>query len=258
MSAVPPTAHAQRRSTLVTAVAGAVCAIAAAYLLLVTVPGARAEQRAFKAAHPCRSDAVSKKCLRPAAATVNGTETVTSGKSVQRWLSVTEDDGTRHRILMAGRPSVVGKVKPGDRVTVTHWHHKSRFVDFHNRRQPTDDDPRGGYRLPYAIALGLMPVAAGFLWAAYRFGRRSADSPRRSLRQIALPSAAALLLGVLGAATPWFLHSVWTPLLITGAGTAALLTWAVLAARRDRPRKDGTGAAAARVPGGEEVLAPGP
>ncbi|MEU3754861.1 hypothetical protein AB0H17_19130 [Streptomyces olivoreticuli] len=258
MSAVSPPSRTERRSTLVTAVVGAVCAIAAAYLLLVTVPGARAEQRAFKTAHSCRYDAVSKKCLRPEAATVNGTETVTSGKSVQHWLSVTEDDGTSHRILMAGRPSVVGKVKPGDRVTVTHWRHKSRFVDFHNRRQPTDDDPRGGYRLPYAIALGLMPVAAGFLWAAYGFGRRSTDSPRRSARQIVLPSAAALLVGVLGAATPWFLHSVWTPLLITGAGTAALLTWAVLAARRDRPRTGDAAAAAARVPGGEEVLAPGP
>ncbi|WP_162890305.1 hypothetical protein [Streptomyces olivoreticuli] len=248
----------ERRSTLVTAVVGAVCAIAAAYLLLVTVPGARAEQRAFKTAHSCRADAVSKKCLRPVAATVNGTETVTSGASAQRWLSVTEDDGTRHRILMAGRPSVVGKVKPGDRVTVTHWHHKSRFVDFHNLRQRTDDDPRGGYRLPYAIALGLLPVAAGFLWAAYRFGRRSTDSPRRSPLQIAVPSAAALLVGVLGAATPWFVHSVWTPLLITGAGTAALLAWAVLTARRDRSRQDDTAAATARVPAGEEVLAPGP
>ncbi|MFI1799359.1 hypothetical protein ACH427_18695 [Streptomyces sp. NPDC020379] len=234
----PARARTGRRSTLVAAVAGAVCAIASAYLLLVTVPGARAEARHFRAAASCRADAVSKKCLRPETATVDGTETVTSGSSTQWWLSVTQDDGTAHRIRMAGRPRVAHKVKPGDRVTVTYWHHKSRYVDFRNMREATHDDPRNGYRLPYALALALLPAAAGSLWAAYCFGRRSTDSPRPSPRQLAVPSAAALLAALLGAASPWYVHGVGKPLLITGVATVPLAAWAALTLVRHRKRAD--------------------
>ncbi|MEV6671337.1 hypothetical protein [Streptomyces sp. NPDC051162] len=234
----PARARTGRRSTLVAAVAGAVCAIASAYLLLVTVPGARAEERHFRAAAACRADAVSKKCLRPRTATVDGTETVTSGRSTQWWLSVTQDDGTDHRIRMAGRPRVFHKVQPGDRVTVTYWHQKSRYIDFHNLRETTHDNPRNGYRLPYALALALLPTAAGSLWAAYCFGRRSTDSPRPSPRQLAVPSAAALLAALLGAASPWYVHGVWKPLLITGVATVPLLVHAVLTLRRDRKLPD--------------------
>ncbi|MEU5418792.1 hypothetical protein ACH4UT_28415 [Streptomyces sp. NPDC020799] len=238
-ASAPARARTGRRSTLVAAVAGAVCAIASAYLLLVTVPGARAEERQFRAAASCRADAVAKKCLRPETATVAGTETVTSGRSAQWWLSVTQDDGTGHRIRMTGRPRVFHEVKPGDRVTVTYWHHKSRYVDFRNIRETTHDDPRNGYRLPYALALALLPAAAGFLWAAYWCGRRSTAPARPSPRQLAPPSAAALFACLTAAASPWYAHGVWEPLLITGLATVPLPVCAALAVLRRRKRPDG-------------------
>ncbi|RLU80620.1 hypothetical protein CTZ27_34525 [Streptomyces griseocarneus] len=236
MSAERPLTRTERRATLSASLAGAVCAIAAAYLLLVTVPGMRAEERAFRTAIPCRSDAVDRRCLRPEAATVDMTEEVVSGKSVRHWLSVTQDDGTRHRIEMAVGGSVWSNAKPGDRVTVIYWHGKSRFVDAHNLRAPTEQDPRGNYRLPYSIALGLVPVTALCLWIAYWYGRRSRTSPLLSPWQVAVPTGGALILALGAAATPWLVHGAWMPLLIT-AGLAVpvviYIVMASLAARRE-------------------------
>ncbi|MGW1074963.1 hypothetical protein [Streptomyces sp. NPDC002537] len=240
MSAERPLTRTERRATLIASLVGVVCAIAAAYLLLITVPGMRAEERAFRHAVPCRSDAVAKRCLRPEAATVDMTEKVVSGRSHHYWLSVTQDDGSQHRIEMSGSGGVWVNVKPGDRVTVFYWHHKSRFVDFHNKREPTEQDPRGKYRLPYSIALGLVPAAAGSLWAAYWFGRRSDRSPLRMPWQVGVPATGAMLVALIGSATPWFLHGVWKPLGVTAAASVPVLVYVLVASLAERRKTTDT------------------
>ncbi|MFB8350642.1 hypothetical protein [Streptomyces niveus] len=235
-------------------VIGTLCALVAAWLLLVNVRGAVDEERAFRAAVGCDSG---DDCLRTAEARIDRTERVEGRKTTSYFLYVTEADGTKSSPRLWGSPSEPPATTKGTRVEVTYWRGEIRYVDFDSTRRYTTADPRGDYR-PFAsfgLAIGLL--GTGILWVWYWWARHSRSSPRAAPWQISVPLVGALILTLPGAGAPWVTDSFGSALRLLGLcslATVAACSVAALIARR-RQRGDDTIAMTRTVPTKDHIFA---
>ncbi|MGY3681446.1 hypothetical protein [Streptomyces sp. TE33382] len=238
-----------------------VSVLVAAWLLLVTVPGALAEERAFRTAATCAADdshddGHDDGCLRTVEARIDRADRVTGRKTPLYWLYVTDADGTSTRTRLTGSPQEHPVARPGARVEVTYWRGQIRYVDFESTRRYTNADPRGDYRLPCSIGLGLgfyVTVLPAGMLVAYR---RSLVSARVYSWQINLVVLGSFCLTLVAAAAPWLTDSAGAALLLTGLAVPAALAVGTVAALflRRRQKDDDTIAVTPSVPAREHVF----
>ncbi|MEV5940377.1 hypothetical protein [Streptomyces sp. NPDC051994] len=238
----------QRRNgpaALVAAVLGAVLVLGACWLLLVVVPGALDEEKAFVVATGCPLARVSAECRHTVTATVTSVVADQKHRSTYYWLGFDPvPNGQKAlaplRVKMDGRTPVFAAVEPGAIAQLTYWHGEIRYVEYRDLRQYTSSDPRGGYRLPFAAALVLIFLGGAALrgahWWAGRAGEPAAPEPWR----LAVPLVSALLLACCAFGTPWVAGGVPTALLLTAAGAVPVLAWAAWLTRRHRRRTTDT------------------
>lgn len=238
---------------------GTAFALLAAWLLLVTTPGSRDDERAFTAAAECpapvRGDA---DCLRTVPAVIDRTEKVTRSRSASYWLYITEADGTSTRTRIDGSARQHPGARPGAGVEVTYWQGQIRYVDFPSERRHTNADPRGSYRIPLTLGLGLGIYGAAFLAGAAAMARARRRSVRAYSWQAGLTITGGTLLAAFGALAPWLTDGIGEALRLTGVAAMVVLAVCALAVPflRRRNRGDDTIALKSSVLT-EEVCFPG-
>ncbi|MFE7481775.1 hypothetical protein [Streptomyces sp. NPDC057552] len=237
---VPPIPKLRMAMLGTLAVAG-VCMLIAVWLILVTTPGAQAEERAFKEATSCSSSrgdargnardgqAGNDDCLRTVPAVIDSLDKI-EGRSPNFWLNITEADGTSTRTRLAGTPAHRTVAHPGAEIEVTYWRGQIRYVDFESVRRSTKADVRGDYRLPLTSGLGLgafgVMIASSALVTLWT-GRRS---PRVYTWQTNLALTGGLCLTVAGAVAPWPTHDIGGALHLLGLSTLVVLAGCAVAA----------------------------
>ncbi|WKU44753.1 hypothetical protein Q3V23_12070 [Streptomyces sp. VNUA116] len=250
------------------AAASLVCVLAALFLLFVTVPGKRADSRAFATASACVGDEPALECRKTIEGTVKGTETVPRGKTTHYWLTITGRGGDTHRAEMNGPASVFGRVRPGDPVKATYWRGKIRFVDFRGTVQLTADQPKDAYRLPFACGMGLLALGGTFAWLTYWMVRQVGRHPARYAWQATVLPCAGVLTGIVAFVAPMVTDTMPTALVLTGAGTVPVVLgalWRIRVRRRQSeefeiapvvPEREECveGGVAARTPYGGELI----
>ncbi|MBC9730620.1 hypothetical protein [Streptomyces sp. TRM68367] len=157
------------------AVFGSLCVLVAAWQLLVTMPVALDRENDFRSAPACTSDGAGRDadCLWTVSARIDRTERVKGKKTATYWAYVTEADGTSTRTRFQGSAQEAPAATPGRQVEVTYWRGQIRYADFDGVRRYTNADPRGDFRIPCAIGLGLGFYGAGLLWVWYWYTRLS-------------------------------------------------------------------------------------
>ncbi|MBV1938975.1 hypothetical protein KUF83_20805 [Streptomyces sp. BV286] len=213
----------------------AVCALVAAWLLLITTPAAINEGTAFEAAVRCEpvgeaSDEASGDCLRTVGARVDRTEQVEGRKTPSYRLYVDEPDGTTGRTTLGGSPAKSPAATPGARVEVTYWRGQIRYVDFEAGRKYTHADPRDDYKLFAAWGLAVGLYGTGFLWCWYWLTRRARLARRAQPWQLVLFFLAATCLAVVGGFAPWATDDMGAALLLVGQATAVTVAVCSVAA----------------------------
>ncbi|WP_405821405.1 hypothetical protein OG705_17025 [Streptomyces sp. NBC_00838] len=247
--------HPRNRATMRrAAVLGSLCALVAAWLLLVNVRGALDDERAFRAAVSCDSG---DDCLRTTGARIDRTERVEGKKTASYFLYVTEADGTTSSPRLWGSPSDPPAASTGTRVEVTYWRGQIRYVDFDSARRHTTADPRGGYRPFASFGLAIGVFGAGILWVSYWWARHSRSTLRADPWQVGVPITGAVLLTLPGAGAPWATDSFGSALRLLGLCSLAVLAVCSVAALivRRRQRGDDTIAMTPSVPTEEQIFA---
>ncbi|MEV8591612.1 hypothetical protein [Streptomyces sp. NPDC052012] len=138
--------------------------------MFVIVPVRQAEERAYDTAR-----------VTSVPATVEARVDEHRYRSVRHWLHVTErgsDTERRLRMDGTGSEAVYESVRPGDRVTLAYWRGEVRAVTFDGRTQQTHASPRGDWRMPLGIGLGLLPAGLLLVWTAWWYRHRFPAAPR--------------------------------------------------------------------------------
>ncbi|MFE9699479.1 hypothetical protein [Streptomyces sp. NPDC006270] len=253
------TAPAGRGPLRVYLAVGILFSLAAAWLLLLTTPDARDDERAFTAAAECgapgRGDS---DCLRTVKAVINRTEKETMSETPSYWLYITEADGTSTRTRIEGRPERLPATRPGTDIEVTYWRDQIRYVDFASDRRYTNADPRGTFRMPLTIGLTVGIFGAMLLTAAAATAWSSRRSPRAFPWQVGLTVSGGTFLVVFGAMAAWNSDDIGDALRLTGLAGLVVLAVCALAALflHRRHRGDDTIALRPSVLS-EEVCLPG-
>ncbi|WP_327428939.1 hypothetical protein [Streptomyces sp. NBC_01236] len=240
---------------------GGVLLLIAAWLLLVNVRGALAEEREFRAAVACPTRTVStggsEDCLRTVTARIDRAERDTKHKGASYWLYVTEPGGKKDSAWIKGHTPGSPTAWSGAHVKVTLWRGEIRYVDFPAGRLSTHADPRGSYRPRLAASLGIGFFGLAPLWAGYWWARRSMASPLRAPWQLSLPMVGALTLAATSAVVALVTHGIWTALECVAVAAGVVLlgcTVAALALRR-RQKDDDTIEVTPSVPTSEQCFA---
>ncbi|MFD6286494.1 hypothetical protein [Streptomyces sp. NPDC060205] len=238
---VPPVVRRSRnRGQLIGAAAvAAVCALAAAWLLLISTPAAIGDGHAFRTASRCApDDSASDDCLRTVGARIDHTEEVRGRRTSSYRLYVVEADGTEGRATLGGGPSVSPVASPGAAVRVTYWRGQIRYVDFAAGRRYTHADPRDDYKVVATAGLAIGLYGTGFLWCWFWMALHARVARRAQPWDIGLPFLAAVCLAVVGACAPWATDDMGAALLLVAEATAVAVAvcavTAVLLRRRRR------------------------
>ncbi|MFI6345078.1 hypothetical protein [Streptomyces sp. NPDC050560] len=251
----PPASRGAKRAALVLAVA---CLLAAAGLLAIGVPGALADEHAFRTASPCAAGRGGRDgdCLWTTGARIDHVRRETAKRSPVFWVYVVESDGHATRTSLRGTPSQVPGARPGARIEVTYWRGQIRTVDLGQGPRYTKADPREDHRPLLAAALGLLPFAPVLWWGWYWVGRRP-RSRRAGAWQLVVPLFGGLSLMLLGPLAALSTPSVGRAFAVFGAAAAAVaLVCAVVALfLRWRQRGDDTIALAPAALTGERHFA---
>ncbi len=238
---------------------GALCVLAAAWLLLVSTRGALDEERAFRAAVGCAADGDGDgddDCLRTVAARIDRTERETGRKTPRYRLYVVEADGTTHRTHLKGSPQDHPVARAGAGVEVTYWRGRIRYVDIASVRRYTTADPRGDYKIFCAAGLALGVYGTVFLWCGFWSTKVSHASVRMNTWQIGVPVSGGLGLAAIGAVAPFptdspgaafRLVALSVPVVVAVCSVAALIL-------RRRQRGDDTIALTPSVPDRERCF----
>ncbi|MEV5339567.1 hypothetical protein AB0K93_13910 [Streptomyces sp. NPDC052676] len=224
-----------RRSTRAAIVLGVVCGLVAAWLLLVPMRGALDDERAFRAAVACGADgARDGDCLWTVTARIERVEVDRGRRSHSYWLYLREADGTSSRTRLNDSPPAGA----GQRVEVTYWRDRIRYVDFPTERRPTTADPRDDHRVYTAWALGIGLYGLGILAVVTWWSRRPRTTPRAHSWQLGWPLLGAFALAGLGVVAALSTDGPGEAFLTVAAGLPVItaLSWAGvrLAARRER------------------------
>ncbi|MFB7227518.1 hypothetical protein ACFCY9_07385 [Streptomyces fimicarius] len=238
------TASAHRGPTRAYLAVGILFSLVAAWLLLLTAPGARDDERAFTTASECTTadGSSASDCLRTVKAVIDRTEQETMRKTPSYWLYITEADGTSTRTRIEGNPDLTPATRPGAAVEVTYWQGQIRYADLGSDRHYTNADPRGAFRIPLVVGLVVGIFGALLLTSAVA----TAWIGRRSLKafpwQVSLIFTGGMCLILFGALAPWLTDSIAEALQLTGLATVVVLALCALAVpflrRRDRGGDD--------------------
>ncbi|MFE7071764.1 hypothetical protein ACFU96_16950 [Streptomyces sp. NPDC057620] len=243
------------------------CALAAAWLLLISTPAAIGVGHAFKTASRCASDGdadgtsdgasdgdASDDCLRTVSARIDHTEVVRGRKTTSYRLYVVEADGTEGRATLGGDPSYRPVASPGADVRVTYWRGQIRYVDLATGRKYSHADPRDDYKVVATPGLAIALYGTGFLWCWFWMALHSRVAKRAHPSDIGLPFLAAVCLALVGALAPWATDDMGAALLLVGGATAVAAAVCAVAAvfLRRRRRGDDTIDVPPTVPTQEE------
>ncbi|MFF0505603.1 hypothetical protein ACFYUH_18645 [Streptomyces fimicarius] len=235
------TAPAHRGPTRAYLTVGILFSLVAAWLLLLTAPGARDDERAFTTASECTAAAGrgASDCLRTVKAVIDRTEQETMRKTPSYWLYITEADGTSTRTRIDGNPDLTPAARPGAAVDVTYWQDRIRYVGFGSDRHYTNADPRGAFRIPLVVGLVVGIFGAMLLASA----AATAWSGRRSLKafpwQVGLIVTGGTSLILFGAVAPWLSNDIGKALRLTGLAGLVVLALCALAVPFLRRRNRG-------------------
>lgn len=211
--------------------AGILFSLVAAWLLLLTTPDARDDERAFTTAPACTAPGGGDAdCLRTVTAVLDRTEKETGRKTPSYWLYLTEADGTSTRTRIESSPERLPAARPGANIEVTYWQDQIRYVDFGPDRRPTNADPRESFRMPLAIGLLLGVLGAMFLTAAAATAWSSRRSPRAFPWQVALTVTGGTFLTLFAAMAAWTGDNIGDALQLTGVAGVVVLALCALAA----------------------------
>ncbi|MFH9264425.1 hypothetical protein ACH4KN_09205 [Streptomyces sp. NPDC017546] len=203
----------------------------AAWLLLLTTPQARDDERAFTAATACTAPGEGDSdCLRTVTAVIDRAEEETMRKTPSYWLYLNQADGTSTRTRIDGDLERLPATRPGATIEVTYWQDQIRYVDFGADRRYTNADPREAFRIPLAVGLLLGILGAMFLTAAAATAWSSRRSPRAFPWQVGLTVTGGTFLTLFGAMAAWNSDNIGDALELTGLAGAVVLGACVLAA----------------------------
>ncbi|MEU9500005.1 hypothetical protein [Streptomyces sp. NPDC048196] len=203
--------------------------------MFATVPVELAKRDAYAAAPPCPAGSRSDACTTTVPATVKGKEDEPSGKTVHRWLLVTErgtdTDRRVRRVRMAGSEPVYDSVRAGDEVKLTYWRGEIRTVRFRTAAQETWESPEGDWRFPLGAGLFLLPFALMVWWLVWWHRCRYASTTHHRLWQLTVATVTGVVVGCVGIFASMVGRDVPDALLITAAavlpaaGLGALCAW---------------------------------
>lgn len=178
------------------AVAG-VAALVAGAVVLVAVPGAVADERAFVSAHHCEGPDVvpGEECVRSVWLTVDDVH-VQRGRSSKGWVEGSADGGWRGRADFEGVRPFLSEVRPGDRVAATLWRGDPVLLWQGSDRQSTSRHPAGTPVVLTAIVLVLALAGAVALHAAWWWLRRTERCLGRTPPALTAVTGAGLLVGL--------------------------------------------------------------
>lgn len=224
-------APARRGPVLAYLAAGILFSLVAAWLLLLTTPDARDDERAFTTAPACTAPGGGgSDCLRTVTAVLDRTERETGRKTPSYWLYLTEADGTSTRTRIESDLERLPAARPGANIEVTYWQDQIRYVDFGADRHYTNADPRESFRLPLAIGLLLGICGAMFLTAAAATAWSSRRSPRAFPWQVGLTATGGTFLTLFGAMAAWSSDNIGDALQLTGVACVVVLVLCALTA----------------------------
>ncbi|MFS0694082.1 hypothetical protein [Streptomyces nitrosporeus] len=200
--------RSKNRSLMIgAAVSAGVCALLAAFLLLVPMRGALEDERAFRAAVACGPGDGGRECLRTVRVRVEETAKKKGKKTPSFWVYVTEPDGTATRTRLEGAAEDVPGIREGGTIQVTYWRDQIRYVDTGAERRWTTADPRGDYRLYCAWGLAVGFYGLVFLWFCFWQAKLSSRSRLAYPWHAGVPALGALCLTAVAAVAPWFTDS---------------------------------------------------
>ncbi|MCX4238296.1 hypothetical protein [Streptomyces ortus] len=249
-----------RRQRIGAAAVGSVCALVAAWLLLVSTPAAISEGNAFRAAPRCASDGsgpgggASGDCLRTVSARIDRTEDVRGRKTPSYHLYVVAADGTKGRARLGGSPTERPVASPGADVEVTYWRGRIRYVDLAAGRKYSHADPRDDYKVVASPGLAVGLYGTGFLWCWFWTALHSRAARRAHPWDLGVAFLAAVCLAVVGGLAPWVTDDMGAALLLVGLAVAVAVAVCVAIAvvLRLRRRGDDTIDVPPSVPTGEQ------
>ncbi|MFJ9109522.1 hypothetical protein [Streptomyces sp. NPDC102283] len=211
--------------------AGILLSLVAAWLLLLTTPDARDDERAFTAAPACTAPGGSgSDCLWTVTAVLDRTERETGRKTSSYWLYLTEAGGTSTRTMIESNLERLPAARPGATIEVTYWQDQIRYVDLGPDRRYTNADPRESFRLPLTIGLLLGVFGAMFLTAAAATAWSSRRSPLAYPWQVGLTITGGTFLTLFGATAAWAGDNIGDALQLTGVAGVVVLVLCALAA----------------------------
>lgn len=211
--------------------AGILFSLVAAWLLLLTTPDARDDERAFTTATACTAPGGSDSdCLRTVSAVIDRTEKETARKTPSYWLHITEADGTSTRTRIETNLERLPAARPGANIEVTYWQDQIRYVDFGSDRRYTNADPREAFRMPFTTGLLLGIFGATLLMAAATTSWSSRHSRRAFPWQVGLTVTGGTTLVVFGVTAAWNSDNIGEALRLTGLAGLVVLAACALAA----------------------------
>ncbi|MFI0930357.1 hypothetical protein ACH4RG_01210 [Streptomyces sp. NPDC021019] len=252
-------APARRGPIVAYPAAGILLSLVAAWLLLLTTPDARDDERAFTTAPACTAPGgAGSDCLRTVTAVLDRTEKETGRKTPSYWLYLTEADGTSTRTRIESDLERLPAARAGANIEVTYWQDQIRYVDIGPDRHYTNADPRKSFRLPLSIGLLLGIWGATFLTAAAATAWSRRRSPRAFPWQVGLTVTGGTFLTLFGAMAAWNSDNIGDALQLTGVACGVVLGLCALIAPflHRRHRGDDTIALKPSVPA-EEACFPG-
>ncbi|WP_143663731.1 hypothetical protein [Streptomyces sp. rh34] len=211
--------------------AGVLFSLVTAWLLLLTTPQARDDERAFTTATACTAPGGGDPaCLRTVTAVIDRAEKETMRKTPSYWLHLTEADGTSTRTRIESDLERLPAARPGATIEVTYWQDQIRYVAFGPDRRYTNADPREAFRMPLAIGLLLGILGAMFLTAAAATAWSGRRSPRAFPWQVGLTVTGGTFLSLFGALAAWSSDNIGDALQLTALAGAVVLAACALAA----------------------------
>ncbi|WP_017625041.1 ABC transporter permease family protein [Nocardiopsis chromatogenes] len=219
------------RSTVGSAIAllcGLGMAGGAAYAVAVNVPDGHLDNRAYLAAEPCSSPPErAADCLWEQEFTASDI-VVERGRSGERALTITAEDGTRFRTDVDGTGPVLRRLDEGQKVTATMWRGLPREIAAEGSTQRTAYWPVDQRQTTVVLALILAP--AGVLVAAVS-ALRLARWRREPTKAMAAAMGLGQALPLAGLLMPMFagdlIDSLWGVAVVwsVAAGLMALTAW---------------------------------
>lgn len=131
--------------------------LVAGTVLLVSLPQAVAEERAFRSATECRG-AATRDCLRASWFTVESVQ-VHRGKDPGGWVRVSGADKAAGQVTFTGVGDFLDRVRPGERVAGTIWRGEIVVLSDEDAAQRTDSHPAGNSL--FAAGFGIILVLGG-------------------------------------------------------------------------------------------------